>query len=232
MKKICIIIITIFIASVFITGCSKSDSASSSESTNFNKDESYALGMNLGIGIRESLGMDGIYPNINELVKGFSDGIKGEKTRFNNEQAIELIDTAFYSLSEGKNEEAAQIERTFMAENARKPGIQVTLSGLQYEIISETQGPKPGVNSTVKVHYEGRLIDGSVFDSSYQYGEPVDFPITGVIPGWTEGLQLMSAGSIYIFYVPSELGYGSRGWMSIPPHAPLIFKVELLEIMD
>lgn len=220
----------ILAAVVFITGCEKKSNVSSVNETNFNKDESYALGMNLGAGIKESLEMDGIYPNINEFIKGFNDGVIGEKTRFSNEHAVELIETAFYAISEVKNEEAAQIERAFMAENAIKPGVKVMPSGLQYEVITETQGPKPNADSNVKVHYEGKLIDGTIFDSSYNSGKPVDIPVNEVIPGWTEGIQLMSEGSTYIFYIPSELGYGSRGWMSIPPHAPLIFTVELLEI--
>ena len=232
MKNKNLIIPAILAAVICFTGCNKNESVSTAENTNFSKDESYALGMNLGMGIKESLTMDGIRPELNDLIKGFSDGLLGKETRISNEQAVELIDNAFIALSEVKNAEAEQKERVFLAENSKKPGVRVTPSGLQYEIINETQGPKPGDKSTVKVHYEGRLIDGNIFDSSYQYGEPVDIPISGVIPGWAEGLHLMSAGSIYIFYIPSELGYGSRGWMSIPPYAALIFTVELFEIMD
>ena len=227
------VIIWMILTSAFlITSCNKNSGDNSANDTNFNKDESYALGMNLGMGIKESLAMDGIYPDLNELIKGFNDGITGKQTRLNNEEAIELIETAYNALMEIKNEEASQIERAFMAENARKPGVKVMPSGLQYEIIFETQGPKPKAAGTVKIHYEGRLINGTVFDSSYNYGDPADVPVNGVIPGWSEGMQLMSAGSVYIFYIPSELGYGSRGWMSIPPYTPLIYTVELLEILE
>jgi len=121
--------------------------------------------------------------------------------------------------------------KKFLEENATKEGIQTTASGLQYEVVREGDGPKPGAVSTVEVHYEGRLIDGRVFDSSYQRKETISFPLNRVIPGWTEGLQLMSTGSKYRLYIPSELGYGARGAGSdIPPHAALIFDVELISI--
>ncbi len=121
--------------------------------------------------------------------------------------------------------------KKFLEENAKKDGIQTTTSGLQYEVVREGTGPKPGAVSTVEVHYEGRLIDGRVFDSSYQRKQTISFPLNRVIPGWTEGLQLMSTGSKYRLYIPSELGYGARGaGGDIPPHAALIFDVELISI--
>ena len=121
--------------------------------------------------------------------------------------------------------------KKFLEENAKKEGIQTTASGLQYEVLRDGAGPKPGAANTVEVHYEGRLIDGKVFDSSYQRKETISFPLNRVIPGWTEGLQLMSTGSKYRLYIPSELGYGARGaGGDIPPHAALIFDVELISI--
>ncbi len=121
--------------------------------------------------------------------------------------------------------------KKFLEENAKKEGIQTTASGLQYEVVREGTGPKPGAVSTVEVHYEGRLIDGKVFDSSYQRKQTISFPLNRVIPGWTEGLQLMSTGSKYRLYIPSELGYGAGGaGGDIPPHAALIFDVELISI--
>jgi FKBP-type peptidyl-prolyl cis-trans isomerase len=121
--------------------------------------------------------------------------------------------------------------KKFLADNATKEGIRTTPSGLQYEVLHEGDGPKPGAVSTVEVHYEGRLIDGSVFDSSYQRKQTISFPLNRVIPGWTEGLQLMPTGSKYRLYIPSELGYGARGaGADIPPHAALIFDVELISI--
>ena len=119
----------------------------------------------------------------------------------------------------------------FLAENAKREGVKVTTSGLQYEVLEATLGQKPKATDTVKVHYEGTLIDGTVFDSSYKRGESISFPLNGVIKGWTEGLQLMSVGSKYKFFIPYQLAYGESGaGASIPPYAALIFTVELLGI--
>lgn len=119
----------------------------------------------------------------------------------------------------------------FLSENKEKPGVITTASGLQYQVITEGTGPKPAATDVVLVHYEGKLIDGSVFDSSYQRGQPAAFPLNQVIPGWTEGVQLMPTGSKYHFVVPPELGYGARGAGGvIPPGAVLEFDIELLAI--
>jgi len=126
--------------------------------------------------------------------------------------------------------EAIAIGRAFMAENGQREGVIQTQSGLQYEVITLGEGPKPSASSTVEVHYEGTLIDGTVFDSSYERGESISFPLNRVIVGWTEGVQLMPVGSTFKFFVPSSLGYGSRNAGSIPPHSTLIFKIELLGI--
>ena len=119
----------------------------------------------------------------------------------------------------------------FLAENAKREGVKVTESGLQYEVLETTIGQKPKATDSVRVHYEGTLIDGTVFDSSYKRGESIAFPLNGVIKGWTEGLQLMSVGSKYKFFIPYQLAYGEHGaGASIPPYAALIFTVELLGI--
>ncbi len=119
----------------------------------------------------------------------------------------------------------------FLAENAKREGVKTTASGLQYEVLEATLGQKPKATDSVRVHYEGTLIDGTVFDSSYKRGESIAFPLNGVIKGWTEGLQLMSVGSKYKFFIPYQLAYGERGaGASIPPYAALIFTVELLGI--
>lgn len=119
----------------------------------------------------------------------------------------------------------------FLAENAKRDGVKVTASGLQYEVLEATLGQKPKATDTVRVHYEGTLIDGTVFDSSYKRGESISFPLNGVIKGWTEGLQLMSIGSKFKFFIPYQLAYGEHGaGASIPPYAALIFTVELLGI--
>ena len=131
----------------------------------------------------------------------------------------------------GEPVEPMEAGKKFLEENAKKDGIKTTATGLQYEVLREGAGPKPGATSTVEVHYEGRLLSGKVFDSSYQRKETISFPLNQVIPGWTEGLQLMATGAKYRLYIPSELGYGSRGaGADIPPNAALIFDVELISI--
>ena len=138
----------------------------------------------------------------------------------------------FFQELEAKIAGAAKADgEKFLAENAKREGVQVTASGLQYEVLEATIGQKPKATDTVKVHYEGTLIDGTVFDSSYKRGESISFPLNGVIKGWTEGLQLMSVGSKYKFFIPYQLSYGERGsGQQIPPYAALIFTVELLGI--
>jgi len=120
----------------------------------------------------------------------------------------------------------------FLEENAKKQGVFVTESGLQYETLKEGDGPMPTDTSVVEVHYHGTFIDGKVFDSSVDRGEPASFPLNQVIPGWTEGIQLMAVGSKYKFYIPSDLAYGPRGRSGIPPNSVLIFEVELLSIAE
>ena len=128
--------------------------------------------------------------------------------------------------------EAVSKGAAYLAENAKKPNVKTTASGLQYEVIKEGTGAKPTATSTVKVHYEGKLIDGTVFDSSIKRGEPVSFPLNQVIPGWTEGVQLMSVGSKYRFVIPANIAYGEQGGGPIPPNSVLTFEVELLEIVQ
>jgi FKBP-type peptidyl-prolyl cis-trans isomerase FkpA len=125
----------------------------------------------------------------------------------------------------------AAADEQFLAENRKKEGVMTTVSGLQYKVIEAGSGAKPKATDTVRVHYRGRLVDGKVFDSSYDRGQPISFGLNQVIRGWTEGLQLMPVGSKYELYIPSALGYGERGASGvIPPNATLIFEVELLGI--
>lgn len=126
--------------------------------------------------------------------------------------------------------EAVEKGKAFLAENAKKAGVTTTASGLQYEVLKEGAGAKPKASSAVKVHYEGKLLDGTVFDSSIARGEPVSFQLNQVIAGWTEGVQLMSPGAKYRFTIPSELAYGASGAGPIPPNSVLVFEVELLEV--
>jgi FKBP-type peptidyl-prolyl cis-trans isomerase len=208
-------------------GKTGSDSSASSENT-LDKDASYALGMNIGSNMKTN----SIVPDTDEFLQGFKEALAGGKTRFTGEEAEAKLEQAFTALMEKENEGSRQAEIDFLAENSKKEGIIITGSGLQYEVISEGSGAKPAASDTVRVNYEGTFTDGSVFDSSFVRGEPVEFPLNGVIPGWTEGIQLMSEGANYRFYIPSELAYGPQGNQRIPPYSPLIFNVELLAMVE
>ncbi len=144
---------------------------------------------------------------------------------------IAIVALAVWAGTQSQVAAVRTADMKFLAENAKAPGVITTASGLEYKVIREGTGPKPGRTDTVLVHYEGRLLDQTVFDSSYQRGQPAAFPVDGVIPGWTEGLQLMPTGSKYHFVIPPALAYGARGAGGvIPPGAVLEFDVELLAI--
>ena len=192
-----------------------------------------SMGKSIGQAIREQesvglLGIAGIETNYDLIKQGVINGLYNYADRMDMQAAGQYVGSVVSRLKYGDTK--AEGEK-FLQENALRNEVKVTESGLQYEVLTVGKGPKPTAASTVKVHYEGTLIDGTVFDSSYQRGEPIEFPLSGVIKGWTEGLQLMPVGSKYKLYIPYELGYGERGaGQSIPPYATLIFTVELLEI--
>ena len=227
MKNKTILILVCLLAALAFFGCNGNRFGSSKVKENFDKDASYALGMSIG----SSLANDGIFPNIDEFLKGVKDSLYGEKTRLTENEAMEKIQSAYFAMMEVMEAESMQKGMEFLAENSKNPGVVITSSGLQYEVITEADGPKPMASDTVRVHYEGRLIDDTVFDSSLERGYPIEFPLDGVIPGWTEGLQLMSVGSKYKLYIPPELGYGPGGAGPIPPNSVLIFEVELIDIL-
>lgn len=192
-----------------------------------------AMGKSVGQAIREQepvglLGISGLETNYDLIKQGFINGLYNYTEQLDMQAAGSYVESVVSRLKYGETKEAGE---KFLQENALRDGVKVTESGLQYEVLVQGKGKKPTAESTVKVHYEGTLIDGTVFDSSYQRGEPIEFPLNGVIKGWTEGLQLMPVGSKYKLYIPYELGYGERGaGQSIPPYATLIFTVELLDI--
>jgi len=163
--------------------------------------------------------------------RGVIDGINNdEKALMTVEEAQKFIEKLMQASQDKKYGPVKAEGEKFLAENAKREGVTVTESGLQYEVIAEGKGPKPAADATVKVHYTGTLLDGKVFDSSVERGEPAEFMLNRVIPGWTEGVQLMSKGAKYKFYIPYNLAYGERGaGEDIPPYATLIFEVELLD---
>ena len=196
---------------------------------------SYAVGLSIAQNMLQSGVRD---LTIEDFVKGVQDTLEGKDPQVPFEEASQLLDRYFRRIDEERKAEQAAIGDVFKKEgedfleaNAKKEGVHVTGSGLQYKVLTQGTGEIPTPEKRVRVHYEGRLIDGTVFDSSYRRGESISFPLNGVIKGWTEGLQLMSIGSKYKFFIPYQLAYGERGaGQSIPPYAALIFTVELLGI--
>jgi FKBP-type peptidyl-prolyl cis-trans isomerase len=191
-------------------------------------DTSYAFGLVIGNDLKTT-GMEFDYA---AFTAGLRDAVEGGESRFSMGDAIERVQTAFQAAMEKKATENQAREARYLSENGQKDGVVTTGSGLQYEVITEGKGEKPGAHDTVKVNYEGTMTDGKVFDSSWDRGEPAELPIDTVIPGWSEGVRLMTVGSTYRFFIPSSLAYGSQGaGQIIPPYSTLIFKVELLEIL-
>ena len=194
---------------------------------------SYALGMNVGADFSKNIkGIPGGKSNIDLLVKGFTAAMKGDSTLLKPEVASEFF-KSYIAKAQAKDLDSKKLEgQQFLATNMTKEGVKTTSSGLQYQILTPAEGPKPKATDSVTVHYQGFLLDGKKFDSSIDRGQPITFPLNQVIPGWTEGVQLMSVGSKYKFFVPYKLGYGEQGAGNgaIPGYATLIFEVELLAI--
>lgn len=196
---------------------------------------SYALGLSMGNNFKSS-GIEEM--NIKEFAEGVAAVFEGTKPKMSYDEAKNVIREFFTALEEKQNAAAAKMGEVnkaageaFLAENAKRPEVKTTESGLQYEVIKEGNGDKPAASDTVVVHYTGTLIDGTVFDSSVERGTPATFGVTQVIPGWVEALQLMQVGAKWRLYIPSDLAYGPRGaGGAIGPNSTLIFDVELLQI--
>jgi FKBP-type peptidyl-prolyl cis-trans isomerase len=189
---------------------------------------SYAFGIAIGSEIL-STGLELDYYAFTEGLKAI---MENDEAEYSLDEAVEIVQNALQAAQTKKFEENRIREELFLAANGERPEVHVTGSGLQYEVLAEGNGDKPSGTDVVKVHYEGVLIDGSQFDSSYARDEPAEFPLTGVIAGWAEGLQLMSVGSTYKLYIPSGLAYGEYGAGAvIPPFSTLVFTVELLDIV-
>lgn len=190
---------------------------------------SYAIGLGIGQNLL-SMGAKNI--EVKDFAQAITDVLNGNETAISHQEARDIVNQYFQEMEAKIN--AANIEqgRRFLEENQKKAGVVTLPSGLQYEIITEGKGKKAAATDRVKCHYEGTLIDGTLFDSSIKRGEPATFGVNQVIPGWVEALQLMPEGSKWRLYIPSDLGYGAHGaGEMIPPHSTLIFEVELLEVL-
>ena len=189
---------------------------------------SYAFGMSMASSLKNS-GLKSL--NYELMVKGLKDAFAGQPTLLTQEAAQGSIGRLFKGISQSKFSANISEGKTFLANNKKNPGVQTTASGLQYIVLTPGSGPKPKGSDTVLVNYKGTLLNGKQFDSSYDRNEPLSIGIDRVIPGWTEGMQLMSPGAKYKFFIPSELAYGERGaGQDIPPFSTLIFEIELLKI--
>ncbi|WP_157974610.1 FKBP-type peptidyl-prolyl cis-trans isomerase [Lewinella sp. IMCC34183] len=188
---------------------------------------SYSLGIVLSQNLK-SQGFDSI--DASSLAKGFEEGLNGS-ANISPEQANQYIQQYLQEAAAAAGAEARQEGEAFLAENAKRPEVKVTDSGLQYEVLKEGTGASPSATETVEVHYHGTLINGKVFDSSVERGQTIEFPLNRVIRGWTEGVQLMKEGGKYRFFIPYDLAYGEQGSPpAIPPYAALIFDVELFKV--
>ena len=190
---------------------------------------SYAIGLGIGQNLL-SMGAQGI--NVEDFAQAIADVLNRNELAMSHNEAREIVNKYFMELEEKMNAENIEKGKAFLAENAKKEGIVTLPSGLQYEVITEGNGKKPSSTDRVKCHYEGTLIDGTLFDSSIKRGQPAVFGVNQVIKGWVEAVQVMSEGSKWRLFIPSELGYGAQqaGEM-IPPHSTLIFEVELIEVL-
>lgn len=185
--------------------------------------------MNIGANLLRS-GAKNI--NCEALARGLRAVLEGTPTEMKPDEAGKILNKYFSELEEAKSKDAIEDGAAFLAANGERKEVTTLKSGLQYEVLKAGDGPKPKATDTVRCHYHGTLIDGTVFDSSVRRGQPADFPVGGVIAGWVEALQLMPVGSKWKLYIPYNLGYGARGaGQSIPPYATLIFEVELLQIL-
>ena len=223
-----------FVLTVGAAGCQNSGKKGDITLTSHNDSVSYSLGVLIGESnkqqMKEAPGVDQLNKEI--LIAAFTKAFTGDSVQIKAEKANATIQKFFGEMQKVEGEKNQKAGEEFLAANKNKAGVVTLPDGLQYEIIKAGTGPKPTAEDEVKCHYHGTTIDGKVFDSSVQRGQPVNFPVKGVIPGWTEALQLMPVGSKWKLCIPSALAYGERGaGKDIKPNSTLIFEVELLEIV-
>ncbi len=232
MKKISVLVATAIVA-MGITSCGNSHKSASLKTAA--DSVSYAIGISTGAGYKENLKtLPGDPANVDDLIAGFIQAIKGDSSamKMTPQAAQAYMQTYFMEASTRDAKKTKEEGEKFLNENKTKKDVITTESGLQYQVVTEGTGEKPTAEDKVKVHYTGTLLDGTVFDSSVERGEPAEFGVGQVIKGWTEVLQLMPAGSKYIVWIPSELAYGERGvGGDIKPNSTLKFEIELLEIV-
>ena len=232
MKKISVLVATAIVA-MGITSCGDSHKSASLKTAA--DSVSYAIGISTGAGYKENLKtLPGDPANVDDLIAGFIQAIKGDSSamKMTPQAAQAYVQTYFMEASARDAKKTKEEGEKFLAENKSKKDVFTTESGLQYQVVTEGTGDKPTATDKVKVHYTGTLLDGTKFDSSVDRGEPMEFPVNGVIKGWTEVLQLIPVGSKYIVWIPSDLAYGERGaGQDIKPNSTLKFEIELLEIV-
>ncbi len=190
---------------------------------------SYSIGLNIG----RNLKSDALDVNPEMIARGIVDALKGAKPALSDAEVAAAL-KSFQQMMEASRAKQGDVAKKagvdFLAANAKQPGMKVLPSGLQYKVLKAGDGPSPAATDTVKTHYHGTFINGEVFDSSVERGEPIEFPVNGVIKGWTEALQLMKVGDKWQLFVPSDLAYGPEGQGPIPPNSVLVFEVELLGV--
>jgi FKBP-type peptidyl-prolyl cis-trans isomerase len=224
MKKI-IIVLSLFLVALTVQANGVREDV---EYTGEKARTSYAFGMTVGGDLKQA----GLEIDYIAFTDGLRSAMEQGQTIMDREDALEIVQNAFEIAIRRQAVELQAKEELFLAENALQPEVIQTESGLQYTVIEEGTGPKPEATDTVRVHYEGALTSGIIFDSSYERGDPEEFPLDMVIPGWAEGIMLMNTGSIYRIFLPSSLAYGEHGaGQIIPPYSTLIFTVELLDIV-
>jgi FKBP-type peptidyl-prolyl cis-trans isomerase FklB len=229
-------ILRVMVAVIFVLAAGSAEAQEKPVLKDQKEKISYIIGMDIGGNFKkQSIDVD---PDI--LVRGIKDGLSGAKPLLSEQEAQEVM-AAFEKEMRGRQEAAQNAAgeknkkegEVFLAENKKKEGVKTLPSGLQYKVIKPGTGKKPAATDTVTTHYKGTLLDGTEFDSSYKRGKPATFPVNGVIPGWTEALQLMEEGAKWQLFIPSNLAYAERGaGRVIGPHATLIFEVELISIQE